>query len=233
VSPYKRIGHRGADLIAPGNTRASFEAALAEGVDMVEFDVIRCRDGRLVLAHDLQDHACRPDALTLDEGLDLFAEDAWAGIELNVDLKAPGYEREVAHALAARNLSSRALISTMHARSLRRFREVDGDVRLGLSVPRVKRNWYANPVTRAPAVAAIYAGRRLLPDRLARAISAGWFDAVMSHWCLVTPRLVEAVRTAGGELYVWTVDEPERIADLGRLGVAGIASNDPRLFATA
>ena len=36
----KRIGHKGADLIAPGNTLASFDAALAAGVDMVEFDVL-------------------------------------------------------------------------------------------------------------------------------------------------------------------------------------------------
>ena len=51
----KRIGHKGADLIAPGNTIESFDAALAAGVDMVEFDVLpenRDRSGRLVLAHD-------------------------------------------------------------------------------------------------------------------------------------------------------------------------------------
>ena len=43
----KRIGHKGADLIAPGNTLASFDAALAAGVDMVEFDVLsEHRDGK-------------------------------------------------------------------------------------------------------------------------------------------------------------------------------------------
>ena len=42
----KRIGHKGADLIAPGNTIASFDAALAAGVDMIEFDVLpEHRDG--------------------------------------------------------------------------------------------------------------------------------------------------------------------------------------------
>ena len=35
VRPLKRIGHKGADLIAPGNTLESFDAALAAGVDMV------------------------------------------------------------------------------------------------------------------------------------------------------------------------------------------------------
>jgi len=39
------------------------------------------------------------------------------------------------------------------------------------------------------------------------------------------------VERAGGELYVWTVDERPRIEALEALGVAGIITNDPRLFA--
>jgi glycerophosphoryl diester phosphodiesterase len=41
------------------------------------------------------------------------------------------------------------------------------------------------------------------------------------------------VRAVGGELYVWTVDDPMRIAALGAIGVTGVITNDPRLFATA
>ena len=36
----RRVGHKGADLIEPGNTLASFDAALAHGVDMIELDVL-------------------------------------------------------------------------------------------------------------------------------------------------------------------------------------------------
>ena len=43
----------------------------------------------------------------------------------------------------------------------------------------------------------------------------------MAHWLLVTPRLVRAVTDAGGELYVWTVDELPRIRELVALGVTG------------
>ena len=99
VPALKRVGHKGADHVAPGNTRESFEAALEHGVDMIEFDVLRLRDGRLVLAHDYEDAAKRTP-LTLDEGLDLFAGEAYAGVELDVDLKLPGYEREVVEGLA-------------------------------------------------------------------------------------------------------------------------------------
>ena len=85
----KRVGHKGADLIAPGNTLESFEAALECGVDMIEFDVLRLRDGRLVLAHDFEDAAKR-EPVTLEEGLDHFAGEAYADVELDVDLKLPG-----------------------------------------------------------------------------------------------------------------------------------------------
>ena len=47
---------------------------------------------------------------------------------------------------------------------------------------------------------------------------------------LVSPRLVRAVHAAGGQLYVWTVDDAHRIAALEALGVDGVITNDPRLF---
>ena len=40
-----RVGHKGADGIVPGNTPASFDAALAHGVDMIELDVLAERNG--------------------------------------------------------------------------------------------------------------------------------------------------------------------------------------------
>jgi glycerophosphoryl diester phosphodiesterase len=52
----------------------------------------------------------------------------------------------------------------------------------------------------------------------------------MAHWLLVSPRLVDAVHAAGGQLYVWTVDDLARIARLEAAGVDGVITNDPRLF---
>ncbi len=72
--------------------------------------------------------------------------------------------------------------------------------------------------------------RAKLPYAAAAHMRAGRIDALMSHWRLVTPRLVRAVREAGGELYVWTVDDGARIGRLEKLGVTGVITNDPRLF---
>src|SRR5260370_40022222 len=48
----KVIGHRGAAGLAPENTFAGFDIALALGVDGIETDVQKTKDGKLVLFHD-------------------------------------------------------------------------------------------------------------------------------------------------------------------------------------
>lgn len=222
----KRIGHKGAHHIAPGNTLASFDAALEHGVDMVEFDVLR-HHGRLLLAHDPHDAQRRADAITLEEGLDHLRA---APVELLVDLKWKGYEAEVLAALRARDLLDRCLISTMEAESLAALRALDPAARIGLSVPRLRRDPRERRFARYPAYAVLGVARELLPGRAGRALRAGRFDALMSHEAMVTARLVRAVHDAGGELYAWTVDEPRRIRALEALGVDGVITNDPRLF---
>jgi glycerophosphoryl diester phosphodiesterase len=225
------VGHKGADLIAPGNTHASFDAALEAGVDMIEFDVLPERGGdRLLLAHDYKDAASRTPH-TLEEGLAHLASSRFAGIELDVDLKLPGYEARVLDAIRGYGLVERSLISTQFDSSLVALRKAEPAVRLGWSVPKVTRDPFRSPATALGAQAAVQYLRRVLPRRAADAIRSGRCDALMAHWRLITPRLVASVRDAGGELYVWTVDELPRLRELDALGVTGVITNDPRLFA--
>jgi len=235
----RRVGHKGADHIAPGNTFASFRAALAHGVDVIEFDVISAdRDGggELLLAHDWEDVAERA-AHTLDEGLEHFAAVApgagYAGIDFIVDLKAQGYEERVAQALARHGLVERCLVSTMEEPSLALLRGRHPEIRLGWSVPRLQRDPLMNPAVAVPAFALLQYMRAALPSVTANRIRRGEIDALMVHWRLATPRLARTVREAGGELYAWTVDDRRRIAGLERMGVTGVISNDPRLFEPA
>ena len=227
----RRVGHKGADLIAPGNTHASFDAALAAGVDMIEFDVLPARgDDRLLLAHDYVDAAERCPH-TLEEGLEHLASDAFMAIELDVDLKLPGYELRVLDALRAHGMLDRALISSQYRSSLELVRSTEPGVRLGWSVPKLRRDPFRSRYLAWLALAAVQVLRVVLPARAARAVRSGWCDALMVHWRLVTPRLVRRVREAGGEVYVWTVDEIPRMRALDALGVTGVITNDPRLFA--
>ena len=243
----RRVGHKGADLIAPGNTIESFDAALAAGVDMIEFDVlptpppewrsvsVRAAErrswghGTLVLAHDWGD-AARREPHTLHDGLAHLASDAFAGIDLDVDLKLPGYEVEVLAALRDFGLIERTLISSQYRTSLTLIRAAEPRVRLGWSVPKLRRDPFRSRAALLPAMAALGLARTVLPVRAAGAMRAGAVDALMAHWRLVTPRLVRSIHAAGGELYVWTVDDLERIRALARIGVTGVITNDPRLF---
>ncbi len=233
LSALRRVGHKGADHIAPGNTAASFDAALAAGVDMIEFDVlpedIDDRQGsRLLLSHDY-DHDLTA-ALTLEEGLAHLASSPFTSVELDVDLKLPGYEARVVDALRAHRLIDRALVSSTFMRSLVAVRELEPRLRLGWSVPRARRDYTASRLWMLPAYAMVARIRRRLPAAAVRHLAAGRCDAVMAHWRLVSPALVQAVAGAGGELYVWTVDDPARIRALEAMGVTGVITNDPRLF---
>ena len=116
-------------------------------------------------------------------------------------------------------------------KSLELLRAADPSVRLGWSVPKLTRDPFRSRATRLPAYRGLQAFRFVLPWQAARAIRARRCDALMVHWRLVTPRLVRMVRNAGGEVYVWTVDELSRLRALQGLGVTGVITNDPRLFA--
>ena len=226
----RRVGHKGADLIAPGNTTQSFDAALEAGVDMIEFDVLREEHGdELILAHDYVDAAERSPH-TLEQGLAHLASEPFTGVELDVDLKFPGYELRVLEALRDAGVLDRALISSQHRSSLELLRAAEPRVRLGWSVPKLTRDPFRSRATRLPAFVALQGFRFVLPWRAARAIRARRCEALMVHWRLVTPRLVRRVRGAGGEVYVWTVDELPRMRALNALGVTGVITNDPRLF---
>ncbi len=222
----KRVAHR-------LNHEQIVRDALRSEVDMLEFDVLPERPdgtGQLFLAHDYGDLTARGDAvLTLEEGLDLLCA---FDIDLDVDLKLPGYEGRVLDALRERSFLDRVLVSTMERESLAAVRAADAGVRLGWSVPRIRKNPFASPLTALPAYVGLQVLRRAMPARVAAAVAGGEVDAIMANHHLVTPAMVRAVLGAGGELYVWTVDDAARIASLRALGVSGVITNDPSLFVT-
>jgi glycerophosphoryl diester phosphodiesterase len=236
----RRVGHKGADAIAPGNTTESFEAAVATGVEMIELDVLWLRDGHprlpasertpLVVAHDWHDAAER-DFLTLDEALDAFVRPPLDSVEIDCDLKLRGREDELVYALRERGLLERAMVSTMELSSLARIRELEPRLRLGWTYPRVTRAWDRKRWARPGVITAMLVMRRRLPALARRRFSELGVSAMWIYHPLVSSRLASACREAGVELIAWTVDDPERMRKLIALGVDGICTNDPRLFA--
>jgi glycerophosphoryl diester phosphodiesterase len=232
IPAYRRIGHKGADAIVTGNTADSFDAAVEHGVDMVEIDVLRAKEGKLIVAHDYHDALVRKP-LDLAEALDLFLEPPLDEVEIDCDLKLAGREAELAGALAGRGLVERAMVSTMEVESLLKLRKLEPDLRLGWTYPKTRRDWtqygWAGPALRA----GLSAIRRRFPGILEKRGPKLGISAVWAYHPIITPRLVEAARKIEVELIAWTVDDADRIRELLAMGVQGICTNDPRLFEVA
>jgi glycerophosphoryl diester phosphodiesterase len=232
------VGHKGADLIVPGNTVASFRAAVEAGVDTIELDVIWLRDADLpieqraplVVAHDWEDQASRP-ALPLTEALDAFLEPPLDKVEIDLDIKLPGREEEFVEALRERGLIERAMVSTMEMHTLGRVLELEPGLRRGWTFPKTRRDWTKRPWAR-PALRAALAGMRLqLPGLAAEKLAKFGVFAMWVYHPLVSRRLASICKRCGVELIAWTVDDEARMRKLVDMGVDGLVSNDPRLFA--
>jgi glycerophosphoryl diester phosphodiesterase len=187
---------------APENTIASFEKGIALACDEVETDVWLV-GSRLAIAHDAED--APGAALSLDDVLDACR----GRIVVNVEMKCAGSEaaaretgRAVAIHLAARGAD--AYVSSFWWSALVGARE---------AAPAVRRAFIYSG---APDLAALIGGAREI---------GLW--AIHPNHRYVTPELVAAAHGAGLQVNTWTVNEPERIAAMVRLGVDGIGSDFP------
>src|SRR5437763_883099 len=188
-----RIGHRGAAALAPENTIEGVQAALAAGVDAIEFDV--CPG--LVVAHDhgvpgpaLSDFLAELGALTPPD------------VSFIVDLKTAGYELETLAACRAAGLLDRCTFSTSEFSALA-----------------VLNDRARTSVTISAGLAWLLPGRRAPGVAMYR--RSGARDTTVRHDA-VTPDLVEEVHAGGGRLYAWTVNTRAGIERMRALGVDGV-----------
>ena len=232
------VGHKGADLIAPGNTLESFRAAVEAGVDTIEFDVLWLQDAHLpleqraplVVAHDWAD-AARRTPLALTEALDAFLEPPLDRVEIDLDIKLPGREEEIVAVLRERGLVERAMVSTMELYSLGRMLELEPNLRRGWTYPKVTKEWNSKPWAKPVLPVALAGMRYRLPGLAAEKLTKLDVQAMWAYHPLVSARLARICKLAGVELIAWTVDDGARMRKLVEAGVTGLCSNDPRLFA--
>ena len=220
-----RVGHRGAAALAPENTLAAIEAAAAHGVDAVELDVLRARDGGLVLAHGPE---LPRDAPPLDDALALAAR---LGLAVQLDVKLRGIEAGVADAVRRNGLLERSFVSSFSLPILAAFAEAEPALPRSFTYPEdrlgVSENRLLRPVVR-PALAAM---RALLPRRLPGRLRAAGARAATLNWSVVTPAAVDTCHELGVAVYVWTVNERALATSLVAAGCDGIITDDPRILA--
>jgi glycerophosphoryl diester phosphodiesterase len=187
------VAHRGASSEAPENTLAAFEKAIELGADMIEFDVRRGTNGRLAISHDpIREPGQQPtleDTLRLTQGR----------IQLDVELKEPGCERDAIDLLLGYFTRDEFCITSFLAATIRETRAIDPGIRTGL----IFDAW--NQSVRAAC---------LSPDT----------DFLAAHY-----RLLDKAQEIGKPLFVWTVDDPVLIRTLfERPLVEALITNDPR-----
>jgi glycerophosphoryl diester phosphodiesterase len=198
------------------NSLAAFSAAHAAGAEMVELDVRRSGDGRLVVVHDatvagLALRRTSLERLRAATGLELaelatVVEFAAGRIGLDVELKEPGYEDAVLAALEpARNTGPPLIVTSFFSRVLRRLRVVDPSIETGLLI--------RTGAGRLPRRLATSGARYLLPP--ASGLRRGVLDAA---------------EAAGVPAIPWTVNAPDDLRHaLTHPAVAGVITDLPEL----
>jgi glycerophosphoryl diester phosphodiesterase len=215
------IAHRGVwSRRAPGapveNTLEAFEAAIALGVDMIELDVRRTRDGHLVVYHDARvktvpTSSLRYDALRikgtrarpplLDEVFALTGD----RVALNLEIKESGYEADTI-ALVRRHRLERCVLTSFLDDVVFEAKTLAPELRAGLLIATGLRRALT---TRVPATKA---------------------DTLGLHRRLADPAALAKAAAAGIPCVIWTVNGPRALDRyLAHPAVEGVITDRPAL----
>ncbi len=209
--------HRGASRQEKENTVEAFKLAVKMGVDGVELDVWKSRDGVLMVHHDPDVNGRLIRELTANELPDYVPDlstalDVCRGLKVNIEIKGiqdePQVALDTAEALVDMLRSrpepvDRWIISSFDHGVLDRIRDEASEFLTGLLF--WKRPWIS---------------------LLQHAVEQKHF-ALHPHETLVDEALREATSEAGIQLNVWTVNDQLRVAELVELGVDGLMSDVP------
>jgi glycerophosphoryl diester phosphodiesterase len=215
------FAHRGLHIVERENTIAAFRAAAALGVDGVELDVRRTRDGVLVVHHDSSVNSlliAQSVRSALPEYVPTLAEalESLDGVAVNVEIKndrggSNGYEETaelVGQVLATMGESGRSAtisISSFDLTTCTYARSMDRDISVA---------WLLWDVA--------------VDEALVQAHVLG-FNAVNPHFTTVNEEIVERARDLQLDVNVWTVNAREDLERMAGLGVACIITDDPEL----
>src|SRR5262249_41595243 len=158
------------------NTLEGFRTAAALGVDLIEFDVLPLPDGRIVVAHSLEELA--PAAPLLDDVLDWFATET-PEIGLHVDFKGSERVEDVARLLARVAIDARSVLSSTSPSVLHAAGRVSDRIRLALTYPDDRLGIAKRRSARPLVEAALEVLRATLPRRLPGLVRRHHLGALM------------------------------------------------------
>jgi glycerophosphoryl diester phosphodiesterase len=242
------IGHRGAAAVAPENTLVSFERALLDGADGIEFDVRLARDGVPVVIHDstLRRTALRNGRVASFSSTELSEMDAGSWFNLRHPVKAHSLYAEaripsLAAVFASLQNSDTLLYVEMKCGMRDRSKLAAEVVKLvdahGIASRVRVESFDLAAITEVKRLDADLRTTALFDRRLThpapsarkmieRAIRCG-AEEIALHHTLATLRTVAEATQRGLETVVWTADNPAWVARAVKLGVRAIITNDP------
>jgi glycerophosphoryl diester phosphodiesterase len=220
-APCLVIAHRGAwGAASPNgaaeNTLESFEAAIELGADMIELDVRRTRDGRLIVLHDARVKRVPASSLLYEtlrakgtQSPPPLLTDVLAltkgRIALNLEFKEAGYVED-AIALLRRFGLERCLVSSFIDDVVREAKALAPELRTGLLVGT--------------------GFRKALTSRLPAANA----DCLCLHRRLADAAALSSAEAAGVPCVIWTVNAPRAMDRyLGHTAVEGVVTDRPAL----
>jgi glycerophosphoryl diester phosphodiesterase len=217
-----KIGHRGARAYEPENTLRSFKLAIELGVDAVELDVRRTKDNEIVVIHNADvnkttDGSGLVSDLTLEEikkfvtpkgdnipTLNEALELLGRRVKVLVELKETGFEEEVLDLIREKKMVDNVIIISFHEEALRKVRELNDEVAIGLIYVRHK-----NPIQSALELKA---------------------EFLLSLYRFTHSANVKKAHEKGLKVIVWTINKPEEVIEYKKKGVDGIASDRPDIL---
>ena len=217
------IGHRGASAVAPENTLAAFEAAIAAGADGIEFDVRLAGDAVPVVIHDETLYRTagvrgRVAEMSVDQ-LKLFDVPSLAQVfelfqsnKLLLCLEMKGESRQLVEAccrlIEQHRLKDRVVVSCFEHAALEMAKSIDPT----LTIATLFHSPFALIVERAIAIGA---------------------SEIALHHRLVNEPLVQKARLAGLEVVTWTVDDPAWVKRAQQIGIRALITNNPSALIAA
>lgn len=220
------IAHRGASASAPENSLEAFRQAAELGAQWVELDTHLAADGEVVVIHDAHypdgtlvhavSSSARPaGACLLDEALSVC--DA-AELGVNVEIKAVPGDAD-AHTADALIDAVLAILATRYpVGSARR-----SDLLITSFAP--------DTIDRVAAESDLRTGWLTIDNRdvdaITKRVSSQGHVAINPWDPIITRQYVDAAHEAGLAIYPWTVNDPQRIAELTTWGVDGVITDVP------
>jgi glycerophosphoryl diester phosphodiesterase len=217
------IAHRGASGLEPENTLKSFQRALDLGADLVECDVRKTADGKLVIHHDpglerttngqgLLGNKTLSELRQLDAGegekvptLKEVLELVQGKSGLVIEIKEPGCENEVLRLIEGASMGREVIIASF-------FHPVSLIIK-----------------SRHPLIktGVIFRCQPVNPTALAIDARA---EVMFPHYQFLNKAMVDEAHDQDMKVYPWVVDTPDDRERIIALGVDGVITNHPESF---